>query len=84
MFEAIMRTAELILVQPDGKIKRTLVTSVDDGLTSEQIEQDNRSMIRGVLDHMLYDDGWSRIEALPEEDAQRLKAVLTDWQPPQR
>jgi hypothetical protein len=79
-----MRVAELILVQPDGKIKRTLVTSVDDGLTSEQIEQDNRSMIRGVLDHMLYDDGWSRIAALPEEDAQRLKSVLADWQPPQR
>lgn len=62
----MMRVAELILVQPDGKIKRLVITSE---APSEAVDAPDERMIRSLCDAMMDHGFRSKLAESSRQDA---------------
>jgi hypothetical protein len=71
-----MRTAELILMQPDGKVRRLVVES-DVAFNHEDSESYDQSLIASLCDAMMDQEFRSKLAEVEEESKQKLKAL---WQ----
>jgi hypothetical protein len=65
-----MRTAGLILVQPDGKIKRLVLTTGGDDTTEDE------SIIASLCDAMMDAGFRSKFDDVDEVSSRQIKAVF--------
>lgn len=72
-----MRVAELILVQPDGAVKRLVVKSEDADIGVEKAESNDQSMITSLCQAMMDQDFRSNLSEVEDEGKRQLKAI---WQ----